>query len=290
MRKNSHTGFISILLQLIKVRLSLAVTLSAVSGFFISQKVPGANLVFLTTGVFFLAASAAVLNQISEIKYDRIMSRTKERPLPLELISGKSASAIAMVLMCAGISCLSFTGIIAVCLGLAALIMYNLIYTKLKRISILAIIPGAIVGAIPPLIGYEAAGGGIPDPAITMFSSFVFLWQLPHFWLILIKNRKDYEAAGFVTFSSNISRKQIRNLVFIWVLLSSVFLISFTSVFEVFSVKVNWLLIPVNFLFIFLFLLSLFGKNEKDEYSGAFILINIFNLLIMILFIINSFL
>jgi heme o synthase len=290
MRKNSHISLASILIQLIKARLSLAVTLSSVSGYFISQKDPGTNLVFLTTGVFFLAAAAAVLNQISEIKYDRLMSRTKERPLPLDLISQKSAAGITVFLSGAGILCLSFTGIIVVSLGFAAVILYNLIYTKLKRISILAIIPGAIVGAIPPLMGYEAAGGGIPDPAIIMFSSFVFLWQLPHFWLILIKNRKDYEVAGFVTFPRTITGEQIRNLVFFWVLLSSVFLVGFTELFEVISVKISWLLIPANLLFIVLFLFSLFGRNEKEEYSRAFILINIFNLLIMILFIINSFL
>ncbi len=290
MRKNSYISLTSILIQLIKTRLSLAVTLSSVSGYFISQKDPGINLVFLTSGVFFLAAAAAVLNQISEIKYDRLMSRTKERPLPLELISEKSATGITVFLCGVGILCLSFTGIIVVSLGFAAVILYNLIYTKLKRISVLAIIPGAIVGAIPPLMGYEAAGGGIPDPAIIMFSSFVFLWQLPHFWLILIKNRKDYEVAGFVTFSRTITKGQIRNLVFFWVLLSSVFLVEFTELFEVFSVKISWLLIPVNLIFIVLFLFSLFGRSEKEEYSRAFILINIFNLLIMILFIINSFL
>ena len=68
-----------------------------------------------------------------------------------------------------------------------ALIWYNGIYTPLKRKTAFAVVPGSVIGAIPPMVGYVAAGGSALDPQILAFAFFMFMWQIPHFWLLIMK-------------------------------------------------------------------------------------------------------
>jgi heme o synthase len=290
MKKNSDTGIVFLYAELIKIKLSLAVTFSAVTGYFISQKTPDNNLLFLTAGVFLLASGAAVLNQISEIKYDALMNRTKGRPLPLDKISRTNALIFTVCLFCTGTAFLLLTGSLPAFLGFVSVFLYNFVYTRLKRITILAIVPGALVGAIPPFIGYSAAAGELNGTGVVMFSCFMFLWQLPHFWLILLKNHEDYEAAGFATISFRSGENRIRIFVFGWVLVSTSLLIVLSLTGLMFNNLISILMILLNVLFILLFCFMLFRKSEKDNLRSAFMLMNTFNLLIMILFIVNSFL
>jgi protoheme IX farnesyltransferase len=169
-------------------------------------------------------------------------------------------------------------------------VIYNFVYTSLKRITVLAVIPGAMAGAIPPLIGYAAAGGVFPRTEIILFTGFMFFWQLPHFWLILIKYREDYQKAGFKTFSYRITEQQIKNLIFFWVIFSTTFLVYFITTGLVFNKYLSSLLIPLNLLFIFVFYQLLYKKEGLHAAKGAFILVNSFGLLVMLIFIINAFL
>jgi heme o synthase len=288
MQKNKLSEIISVYADLLKYKLSLAVTFSSVTGYLIYLKSIDFSFVFMSAGVFFLASGAAVFNQYTETGFDAIMGRTMFRPLPLKRIPGKKARILAILLIITGSASLAFTGIVPVLLGLLNVLLYNVVYTKLKRVTPLAIIPGALVGAIPPLIGYEAAGGTIPGTDIILFSLFMFLWQLPHFWLILLKYHKEYEAAGFVTLSHLASEKQIRVLVFSWVFFTTVSLLIFSLTGLIFNRQISNFLIPLNIIFILLFYFLLFRKEQKEEFRGAFILVNLFNMIIMILFIINS--
>jgi heme o synthase len=290
MRKNRDSGVISLYAELIKVRLSLAVTFSAVTGYFISHNFIEIRFFFLVAGVFLLASGASAVNQYSEIRYDSLMRRTMERPLPQEEISPKSALFFAACLFCIGLVLLLLAGAVPLCLGILNVILYNIVYTKLKRVTPWAILPGALVGAMPPLIGFEAAGGGAHVSEIVLFSGFMLFWQLPHFWLILLKYHKEYEAAGFVTFSRFASENQIRWLVFIWVFFTTTLLLVFSLAGLIFNRQITTFLIPLNIAFIFVFYYLLFRKSYMKEFRGAFFLINLFNLAIMILFIINSFL
>jgi heme o synthase len=97
------------------------------------------------------------------------------------------------------------------------LIWYNGIYTPLKKINPLAIIPGSLVGSIPPAVGWTAAGGNILDPQIIILSFFFFIWQIPHFWLLLLIFGKDYENAGFPTLMQIFSSDQLARITFIWI-------------------------------------------------------------------------
>jgi protoheme IX farnesyltransferase len=163
---------------------------------------------------------------------------------------------------------------------------YNLFYTSLKKISIFALIPGAIVGAIPPMIGFTSAGGALFYPGILAFSAFMFLWQLPHFWLIIIKYGEEYKAAGFATISKYLNEIQIRYLVFFWVLFSTCFL--FFILADTLDKDLIIFLSLLNLIFIFLFYRLLFRKKELQEIKGAFILINLFSFLLMFLLIAKS--
>lgn len=275
--------------DLIKYRLSFAVTFSSVTGYFIYSTTPKLSLLFLSAGIFLLSAGAAALNQFTERDYDSIMERTRRRPIPGESINSRQALIISVILIVAGTVLLLLTGVATASLGLLTLILYNLIYTRMKRITPLAVLPGALVGAIPPLMGFTAAGATSPGIEITVFSVFMFLWQLPHFALIIVKYRNEYRAAGFRIASGNLDDNQLKKLVFAWVIVTTALLILFSEAGLVFNRYVNIALIPVNIIFILYFYRLLFKSGNQRDTSGAFILINSFSILVMLLFILNAF-
>ena len=144
-------------------------------------------------GIFAMACSAAVLNHLQEKNTDALMNRTKKRPLPSGKVSSTFAFALALGLFVSGsVVLLVFTNFLTFVLGFSALIWYNLIYTPLKMKHFIAIIPGSVIGALPPIAGWAAAGGNILDPQILTIAFFFFIWQIPHFWLLLLLYRSDY--------------------------------------------------------------------------------------------------
>ena len=275
---------------LIKYKLSAAVTLSAITGYFIFETKPGTDLLFLFAGLFCLSGGAAALNQVTESRYDSLMQRTKERPIPGKKLSRKSALTLSMLFIITGLLFLYADGIVPMALGLLNLVLYNLVYTSLKRVSPLALIPGSLVGALPPVIGFTAAGGLVPDDGILLFSAFMFLWQIPHFWLISIRYADDYKAAGFKLYKLFRNTGNPRLLVFLWILLSTGILIGFSLYEVLFHWPLYLFLIPLNLIFIFIFYLLLFRPENEQNTRSAFILINSFSVAIMLIFIINSFL
>ena len=173
-------------------------------------------------------------------------------------------------------------------LGLLNLVLYNLIYTPLKTRSWLAILPGALVGGVPPLIGWTSAGHYLFHPNAVFLFIFVCLWQVPHFWLLMIKYGKEYELAGFSTISRILSETQIKKVVFFWGVITSGFLMLF-PLFG-FNLKPFLLgsIIVTNLFFIRLFYRFLFQDRNSQTISRAFILINTYAVAIFILLIVNS--
>jgi len=271
--------------ELTKYKLSLAVALSAVTGYFLYSNITGHSLLFAAAGVFLLSSGAAALNQYTERKTDSLMERTGNRPLPTLRITEKNALATSFVLLASGSIILLFNGPVPFFLGILNVLLYNLLYTRLKRKTILAIIPGALVGAIPPMIGFASAGGNLGHPYILAFSGFMFLWQLPHFWLLIIKYGKDYNAAGLATISDWLSEREIRMLVFFWVIFSTSLLILFIAIADSPAYAIFVPVILLNITFIILFYRLLFIREKEGEIRGAFIVINLVSLTIMILII-----
>ena len=92
---------------------------------------------------------------------------------------------------------------LAALLGLITVVWYNGIYTPLKRVTAFAAIPGGVVGAIPPVIGWVSGGGDPTDARIIVVAFFFFVWQVPHFWLLLMRIGGDYERAGLPSLTGN---------------------------------------------------------------------------------------
>lgn len=191
--------------QFIKLRLASLVVFSAVIGYFfgINHLQLESNWIQLTAliiGGFLVTGSSNGFNQIIERDFDKIMSRTQNRPLPTGRMSLTEAWVVAIVTGIAGVAILTiYTNILSGILGLAALLLYAAVYTPMKRVTPFAVFVGAFPGAIPPMLGCVAATtgfGSIGMAAILLFA-IQFMWQFPHFWAIAWVSHDDYKKAGF---------------------------------------------------------------------------------------------
>ncbi|KAJ4821973.1 Protoheme IX farnesyltransferase, mitochondrial [Turnera subulata] len=189
--------------ELSKARLSMLVVATSGTGFVLGSgsAVDLAGLTWTCAGTMMVAASANSLNQVFEIKNDAKMKRTRQRPLPSGRLSAPHAIMWATSVGLAG------TGLLAckanmLASGLAAsnLILYAFVYTPLKQIHPVNTWVGAIVGAIPPLLGWAAASGEVSLNAFILPAALYF-WQIPHFMALAYLCRNDYAAGGFKMFS-----------------------------------------------------------------------------------------
>jgi protoheme IX farnesyltransferase len=244
-------------------------------------------------GVYLLAGGSSALNQFQERDRDGLMPRTAGRPIPAKQIKETSALLIALSMMAAGILTLFlFTGIVPVILGFINVILYNLIYTPLKRHSSLALLPGALVGAIPPLIGFTAAGGNILAPEALFISLFMFIWQLPHFWLLQIAYNDDYQKAGFDSFIRFPGEKSKKIAILSSIVLVSALVVSGRQ-FGIFYEKGIYIflaLINVALLLTSAILLQAIsaGRNAGKQAAQLLKTLNIYSFIILALIIIVS--
>jgi protoheme IX farnesyltransferase len=207
-------GLVSAIFSLTRLPLSLAVSFTALVGSILETGGIGTASLWAFAGVLALSFGASALNQHDERREDAIMKRTKMRPLPSGLMSPKAALASAAVLIAAGLCVLFiFTTCVAALVGLFGIVWYNLVYTKLKKKTMYAVLAGAVVGALPPIIGWLGAGGGIFHPAILSFALFMFLWQVPHFLILTLVFEREYENAGFPTIASRYGEGRVRFLI-----------------------------------------------------------------------------
>ncbi len=205
-------------LSLGKIRISLLVTLSTATGYLLAAQEITIQMLVPSAAVFLLACGSCALNQFQERKIDALMERTKNRPLPSGKLNPSSALFISLCLISAG----SFTlfqgaSLLAGLLGLLAIFWYNGIYTYLKRKTAFAAIPGALIGAIPPTLGWVSGGGSLLDPRIWAVVLFFFMWQVPHFWLLLLDFGEDYEKAGLPSLTKIFTPAQISRITFMWI-------------------------------------------------------------------------
>lgn len=275
---------IEILLELTKFRITFFVTVTAVFGFVSNTGNINASLITPALGILLLACSSAVLNHIQERTTDAIMERTKQRPIPSGRISAASALWIFTILFLIGSGLLFFfSGWIALMLGLLNLLWYNAIYTPLKKKTALAIIPGSLVGAIPPMIGWVASGGYIFDPAILMIAFFFFIWQIPHFWLLLLMLNKEYESAGFPTLTKIFSQAQLSRITFVWIAATAVSAIIIPLYGLTQFTFINVLLLVAGIWLTFRAVKLITGRGTRIEVLPAFRQINIFALIVILL-------
>ena len=205
------------------MKITSFVTVTTAFGYIAASSKIDLMIVPVLLGVLFLAFGSAALNHYQEKDFDAKMNRTKDRPIPSGRISPANVLKISLILILLGsVILILWTNILALGLGLLNLVWYNFIYTLLKRKTPFAIVPGSLVGAIPPAIGWVAAGGSLLDPQISIITFFFFIWQIPHFWLLLLVMDKDYQQAGFPTLTQIFNHTQLSRITFIWIISTAV--------------------------------------------------------------------
>ena len=186
--------------ELTKPRMNFLVVVTTMVGFYMALPAgfsDWALLLHTLLGTAMAAAGASVLNQYVERRYDALMHRTSNRPLPAGRVSPVEALALGVLLSTGGTLYLAaaVNGLTAA-LGVFTIASYVFLYTPMKRWTTLCTVVGAVPGAIPPLMGWSAAADALPAQAWALFG-ILFFWQMPHFLAIAILYRDDYAAGGF---------------------------------------------------------------------------------------------
>lgn len=258
-------------------------TFSVATGHFLFIEQLSSSVLLPAAGVFLLACGSAALNQVQEAHIDGKMSRTKARPIPSGRIQREWALFIALLFAGAGfylISCIETHTLTVLCLAGLALVWYNGVYILLKRFTPFAVVPGALVGAIPPMIGWAAGGGLISDPAILWLAFFMFVWQIPHFWLLLLMYGRDYEEANLPSLTAIFSRAQIARITCMWIL-AVAFVGLLLGVLE--GVRFPWNLgILAASMWLIAHAFGFLRVKKSAAYFPAFMRINLYALLLMI--------
>ncbi len=183
---------------LTKPRLNLLVLITTAGGLYLASPagVPLPIVIHTLLGSALVAGGAAALNQVWERGSDRLMRRTRTRPLPARRLGAAEATWFGVGLSTAGLVGLAWqVNVTSACVAAATLASYVLLYTPLKTRTSLSTLVGAVPGALPPVIGWAAGAGSVTLPAVVLFG-IVFFWQMPHFLAIAWLHRDDYANAG----------------------------------------------------------------------------------------------
>ena len=214
-----------LVLELAKARITFAVTFSVTTGWVVYTGSFDLAMLVPVLGVFLLACGSAALNQVQEWRTDAKMDRTKNRPIPSGRITPTGALIVSVLFMAVGLNVLSFVEHntwIVLGLGAFSVVFYNGIYWALKRLTAFAVVPGALIGAVPPLMGWCAAGGELLDRDILEICTFFFIWQIPHFWLLVRIYGSQYVEAGLPAASAVLTPAQLKRITVAWTFLTIV--------------------------------------------------------------------
>lgn len=271
-------------LQIAKVPLCLLVAFSGFFGYFLAtvQAVTPGLTVFL--GILLLATGAATLNSVQERLADRNMGRTRKRPLVQGLITRRSGLLQAQLLLGAGFFILyaGFSSLGPVLAGMSAVTLYNFVYTPLKHKTVWAIIPGAFCGALPPYIGWLAAEGFYLSPLIIGIIALFIVWQIPHFWLVILDNQQDYHTSDIPSMLKMMPVRSLRRVSIVWVL-SLVTILHIIVLLLVGLPPLSKAIISFGSLFFLIFYAYQIGFANRLSYRFLFIALNIFMFLIMVI-------
>ncbi|MEO6694950.1 MAG: heme o synthase [Ignavibacteria bacterium] len=271
-----------ILFELTKIRITVLVAFTTALGYILALQNFQAFSLYPVLGIFLLSCGAAAMNHYQERSTDLLMDRTRNRPLPSGIITPGKVLMISICLLLSGsIVLLLKTNLLTLEIGLFTFAWYNLVYTPLKKLTPWAIIPGSLVGALPPIAGWVAAGGYLLDPKILLIASYFFVWQIPHFWLLLLVYGKDYDKGGFPTLTNIFSKTQLIRITFSWLLLTIAIALSinFFGILNFYASNI-FLILASGWIILqsFRFLKT---TGDKKEAKNMFIRINIFTLLII---------
>ncbi|WP_243348557.1 protoheme IX farnesyltransferase [Parabacteroides sp. FAFU027] len=284
----SITEYIRLLVELNKLRITIIVTLTTLAGYTLAAGTIDQKVALPLLGIFILACGSAALNQFQERDKDILMNRTKTRPIPSGNIKPLTALIIAIIEIGLGTWIVYVgNGFEAAFLGFMAFVWYNLIYTPLKRITAFAVIPGSVIGAIPPMVGWVAGGGTLHDPRLYIMAFFFFMSQAPHFWLLMLKYGEEYDQAGFPVIIRIFNTQQIRRVTFVWIVATAlnIILLLFSGLIHTYIFTIVVTLAAVWLIVAFLKLVT--KPHEDFNPFKLFMRLNMFLLVIIIAMIVD---
>ncbi len=197
-----------------KPRLSALVIFTAGGGLYLAGGRPNINVIVSgILGTAMVVAGANALNNYIERESDKLMKRTRTRPLPAGRMAPWVALVYGLLLSAAALPWLYYAATpLASMLALIALVLYVAVYTPLKRRSWLSVLVGGVAGAMPPLIGWTSVTGNIDPGGLALFA-VLFLWQLPHSLAIAIYRKEEYANAGLkvlpIEYNDAVTRQHI---------------------------------------------------------------------------------
>lgn len=279
---NEKISFLKIISDLTKFRITFFVSVTTVVGYILYSGRFDLGMIFPALGVLILACGASALNEYQERNSDKLMKRTSNRPIPSGNLSASNGLLVALSFIVAGLFILWIQSFLVVSLGLITLVWYNFVYTPMKTKYALAIVPGSLIGALPPIIGYAAAGGDIFNSSILTVASFLFIWQIPHFWLLLLMYDEDYKKGGFPTLTNIFNNAQLSKITYL-----GIFILVLTSfLLPIFSISVsamNFLLLGLLGFALIVFSYKIIFQDDKSIYRNTFMFINLYVLAILLL-------
>ena len=219
----------AIFFSLTKARLALSVVFSSVAGYILAvDQIIVQELIFLIFGGYCIVGASNSFNQIIEKDKDKLMDRTKSRPLPTKQITTQIAFWISVILTLIGLFMLYMINYKTVFFAGLSVFLYTCIYTPLKPVTPLSVFIGAIPGAIPFMLGWVAGTNKFGIEPGTLFM-IQFFWQFPHFWSLGWMLDDDYKKAGFNMLpTGNRDKKTALQIIFytIWMIIITVFPVS----------------------------------------------------------------
>lgn len=281
---------LSLLAELGKVRITFAVSLTTIAGYLLAGGSFDSGMLMPVLGIFLLACGSSALNHYQDSDRDALMDRTKNRPIPSGRISPGKVLVVAFLLSGLG-AFLIYVGsdFMGMQLGLLALIWYNGIYTPMKRKTAFAVIPGSVIGAIPPVVGWVAGGGDVFDPRVGVLAFFFFIWQVPHFWLLMLRYGKEYAEAGYPSITNLYNNEQIRYITFLWTFATAVSALMIPLFGLIHSTSITALLLVAVFWLVFVFAGLLRRNSQTFNPFYYFMRINYFVLAIIVFLSVDPF-
>lgn len=278
----SLTEIMKVFSELTKFKITALVSFTTGLGYILAAPALSFTMFYAIAGIFLLAAASSSLNHWQEKDTDALMDRTKFRPIPSGKIEPAFALYVSLGLLVSGSVILLFTtNFTTFLVGIFTFLWYNGVYTPLKRKTAFAIIPGALVGALPPVAGWTAAGGELLDGRIIMIAAYFFIWQIPHFWLLLMLYGSDYEKGGFPTLNSVFAPEQLKRITVMW-LIGNVITAMMIPLFLYINYAASFIgLCLISAWMIFVTLKFLKSKTERKDIRNTFIAINFFTLLLI---------
>lgn len=274
--------------ELHKFRITFSVTLTTLAGFTLIAGTIDSRIILPLLGIFLLSSGAAAFNEYQERDMDAMMERTRKRPIPSGRVKANSVLVISLLEILVGTILVYIGGgFTAALLGFMAFVWYNIIYTPLKKISPFAVIPGSVIGAIPPMVGWIVGGGSLLDPKLFVLAFFFFMSQVPHFWLLLLRYGDDYDAAGFPVINKILTDRQIKRVTFVWIVATAVNIVLLVVV-GLFQTLLFEIVILAAAIWLVLIFSKLLRKSEKNFDSFRyFMLLNIVLLVIILSMVID---